>query len=434
MDSTDEKGIDTSAADDVSTATDITNSAITDEIKEHPRYTRYLVVASCFIIQGLSCGVVHSWGVQQEYLANNTYKDEPQKIKTLSYIGTLMFFSVYFWGMPAGWIAEVWSYRNLCFIGIVIMALGEVLASFCSEPWQLCITQGIVFGVGIGLVFGPTSTAPAGWFTKRRGLATGITVAGVGVGGLVIAPLTEFLVRTTSVAWSQRITAFYILVLGTISCWFVRVPTQNTRRSFRSFNWREFKNRRFAVHAAMVFFVTAAYIVPYTYLPEFWVTHGISSQTASVLIAVANVASSVGRIVTGFSADYIGVLNSLVLSLGIASVSCLLIWPFATNIGVGVVMGLFYGFTAGGYWSVAPLAAAKLFGIEKLASNTGTFYTVSAIGAWLGNPVGNAILSGPGHGTLFLGMSIYIGVLWFSAFVMAVVNRASYSKRLIDIV
>ncbi|KAJ2549134.1 hypothetical protein IWW35_003885 [Coemansia sp. RSA 1878] len=433
MEPFDEKDIATLAADDVSTA-DTTSPSTTDEIKEHPRYTRYLVIASCFTIQGLSCGVVHSWGVQQEYLANNVYKDEPKKIETLSYIGTLMFFSLYLWGMPAGWIAEVWSYRNLCFIGVVIMAVGQVLASFCSEPWQLCITQGIVFGVGIGLVFGPTSTAPAGWFTKRRGLATGITVAGVGVGGLVIAPLTEFLVRTTSVAWSQRITAIYILVLGTISCWFVRVPTQNTHRSFRSFNWREFKNRRFAVHAAMVFFVTAAYIVPYTYLPEFWVTHGISSQTASVLIAVANVASSVGRIVTGFSADYIGVLNSLALSLGIACVSCLLVWPFATNIGVGVVMGLFYGFTAGGYWSVAPLAAAKLFGIEKLASNTGTFYTVSAVGAWLGNPVGNAILSGPGHGTLFLGMSIYIGVLWFSAFVMAVVNRASYSKRLIDIV
>ncbi|KAJ2822636.1 hypothetical protein IWW50_004127 [Coemansia erecta] len=439
MESADEKGLsnecaDAQTIDKISTATEISAEAcpVRSEIKEFPRHTRYLVVASCFVIQGLSCGVVHSWGVQQEYLANNVYTGETKKIETLSYIGTLMFFSVYFWGMPAGWIAEVWSYRKLCFIGIVIMAVGELLASFCKEPWQLCITQGIIFGVGIGLVFGPTSTAPAGWFTKRRGLATGITVAGVGVGGLIIAPLTEFLVRSTSVAWSQRITAIYILVLGTIACYFVRVPVQDKNRSFSGFDWRAFYNRRFAVHTAMVFFVTAAYIVPYTYLPEFWVKHGLSAQNASVLIAVANVASSVGRIITGFSADYIGVLNSLVLSLGIASISCLLIWPFATSIGVGVVMALFYGFTAGGYWSLAPLAAAKLFGIEKLASNSGTFYTASAIGAWLGNPVGNAILNGPGHGTQFLGMSIYIGVLWFAAFAMAIVNRASYSRRLLE--
>ncbi|KAJ2611459.1 hypothetical protein H4S08_003154 [Coemansia sp. RSA 1365] len=311
------------------------------------------------------------------------------------------------------------------------MALGQLLASFCTEPWQLCLTLGIVFGLGAGLVFGPTSTAPAGWFTKRRGLATGITVSGVGIGGLIIAPLTEFLVRKTSVAWSQRITAIYIVVLGTISCIFVRVPVQDKNRSFRSFNWRAFNNQRFVVHTLMVFFVTAAYIVPYTYLPQFWVSHGISSEDASVLIAVANVASSIGRIIIGFAADYIGVLNSLVLSLSIAAISCLLVWPFATSIGVGVAMSILYGFTAGGYWTLAPLAAAKLFGIEKLASNSGTFYTVSAAGAWLGNPVGGAILSDPGHSTNFLGMSLYVGALWFAAFFMAAINRTTHSKKLI---
>ncbi|KAJ2243474.1 hypothetical protein GGI13_006586, partial [Coemansia sp. RSA 455] len=209
-----------------------------------PTYTRYAVVASCFVIQGLSCGLVHAWGVQQEYLAANVYVGEPSKIKTLGYIGTLMYFSLYLWGMLAGWLAEVWSYRKLCFVGIVIMALGQLLASFCKEPWQLCLTEGIVFGLGIGLVFSPTSTAPARWFTKRRGLATGIAVAGVGVGGLVIAPLTEYLVRKTSVEWSLRISAIYIIVLGSIACYFVRVPFQDKTRTLRNFDWYAFGDRR----------------------------------------------------------------------------------------------------------------------------------------------------------------------------------------------
>ncbi|KAJ2040683.1 hypothetical protein GGI08_003732 [Coemansia sp. S2] len=395
-----------------------------------PAYTRYAVVASCFVIQGLSCGLVRAWGVQQEYLAANVYVGEPSKIKTLGYIGTLMYFSLYLWGMLAGWLAEVWSYRKLCFVGIVIMALGQLLASFCKEPWQLCLTEGIVFGLGIGLVFSPTSTAPARWFTKRRGLATGIAVAGVGVGGLVIAPLTEYLVRKTSVEWSLRISAIYIIVLGSIACYFVRVPFQDKTRTLRNFDWYAFGDRRFAIHACMVFFVTAAYIVPYAFLPEFWVAKGLSSQTASVLIAVANVASSVGRVATGFAADYVGVLNSLVLCLTIASISCFVLWPFATGVGVGVVMGLCYGFTAGGYWSLAPLAAGKLFGIDKLASNAGIFYTVSAVGAWLGGPAAGAILSGPGHGTNFIGMSVYVGVLWLAALVLAVVNRTLFSKSI----
>ncbi|KAJ2593997.1 hypothetical protein H4R99_005933 [Coemansia sp. RSA 1722] len=400
-----------------------------DPTKRFPAYTRYGVVAGCFVLQGLSCGLVHSWGVQQEYLSENVYADRPDKVKTLSYIGTLMFFGLYLWGMLAGWVAEVWSYRKLCFGGVVTMALGQLLASFCKEPWQLCLTEGILFGLGIGLVFSPTSTAPARWFTAHRGLATGITVAGVGVGGLIIAPLTEFLVRTTGVQWSLRISALYILVLGSAACFFVRVPVQDRTRTLKNFDWGAFNDRRFAVHACMVFFITAAYIIPYSFLPQFWSSHGVSAQTASVLIAVANVASSVGRVAAGLGADYVGVLNSLVLALGVSALACLLIWPFATGVGVGVVMALFYGFMAGGCWTLAPLAAAKLFGLDKLASNTGLFYSISAVGAWMGTPVANALLNGPGGGTKFIGMSVYNGVLWAAAMALAVVNRVSYSKQ-----
>ncbi|KAJ1999571.1 hypothetical protein GGI04_004517 [Coemansia thaxteri] len=395
-----------------------------------PSYTRYAVVASCFIIQGLSCGLVHAWGVQQEYLATNVYAGQPAKIKTLGYIGTLMYFGLYFWGMLAGWLAEVWSYRKLCFVGVAVMALGQLLASFCKEPWQLCLSEGLVFGLGVGLVFSPTSAAPARWFTKRRGLATGIAVAGVGVGGLVIAPLTEAIVRRAGVEWSLRISAMYILVLGAIACCFVRVPFQDRERTLRNFNWQAFGDRRFAIHVCMMLFVTAAYITPYAYLPQFWVAKGISAQTASVLIAVANVASSVGRVATGFAADYIGVLNSLVLCTGIAATSCFVVWPFATSVGAGTAMSLAYGFAAGGNWSLAPLAAGKLFGMDKLASNTGIFYTASAVGAWVGSPVAGAILAGPGHSTNYIQMSIYVGALWLAALTMALANRALYSQTL----
>ncbi|KAJ2374058.1 hypothetical protein IW150_003310, partial [Coemansia sp. RSA 2607] len=237
---------------------DIIVPPVDDSAKSFPRHTRYSVIASCFVLQGLSCGLVHSWGVQQRYLASNVYADSPHKIKTLSYI------------------------------------------------------EGIVFGIGIGLVFSPTSTAPARWFTTHRGLATGITVAGVGVGGLIIAPLTDYIVREVGVKWSLRVSAIYIIVLGSIACFFVRVPFQDKARTLRSFDWGAFNDRRFAVHSCMVFFVTAAYIIPYSFLPTFWAYHGISSETSSVLIAVANVASSVGRIALGLGADHIGVLNSLV--------------------------------------------------------------------------------------------------------------------------
>ncbi|KAJ2794912.1 hypothetical protein H4R21_005312, partial [Coemansia helicoidea] len=364
-------------------ASESTHTAV-EPAREFPPYTRYLVVAGSFVIQGLACGVVHAWGVQMEYLSSHVFAGDDAKTSTLSYVGTLMLFSIYFWGLLAGWIAEVWSYQGTCLVGTVIMAVGQLVASFCKEPWQLCLAEGILFGIGIGLVFGPASTAPARWFTAHRGLATGIAVAGVGVGGLALAPLTEFLMRRTSVAWSQRIAAIYILVLGTLASLVVRVPMQARGRSLGSFDWQAFRSVRFALHTVLVLFITAAYIVPFMFLPKFWVQHGISSETASVMIAVANVTSSVGRIVIGLTADYVGIMNTLVAAMAVVTASCLALWPFATTVGSGIALGIVYGFASGGCWTLLPLVAGSMFGMERLASNAGTFYTVSAVGAWIG--------------------------------------------------
>ncbi|KAJ1958172.1 hypothetical protein EC988_000456 [Linderina pennispora] len=262
-------------------------------------------------------------------------------------------------------------------------------------------------------------------------MATGLALSGVGVGGLIIAPLTEFLVRHIGVPWSQRISAIYTIVFGAIACYFVRVPFQDKSRTLRNFDWKAFHDRRFAIQALMVFFATAAYLVPVSYLPQFWTSHGVGAETASVMIAISNVSNAVGRLAMGVAADYIGVLNSLVLGVGCSTIGALVIWPFATSVGSGLVMGIIYGFGSGGYWTLVPLAAAKLFGIDKLASNTGIFYTLSALSAWIGNPVGGAILANSRHGSQYLGMIMYVGALWAVSFFFASCNRLSYSRQVL---
>ncbi|KAJ2330692.1 hypothetical protein GGH91_006602 [Coemansia sp. RSA 2671] len=209
----------------------------------------------------------------------------------------------------------------------------------------------------------------------------------------------------------------------------MRVPFQDKTRTLRNFDWHAFGDMRFATNAGMVFFVAAGYVVPYAFLPEFWVSKGISSQTASVLIAVSNCASLCGRIITGLTADHLGVLNTLVFALGTTSFSCFVLWPFATNVGVGVVMSIFYGFGTGGYWALSPLVAAKLFGVDRLASISGIVSTTSAIGSWIGSPVANAILNRPGHGNDFIAVSMYAGSLWLAALVLALLNRTLYANK-----
>lgn len=52
-----------------------------------------------------------------------------------------------------------------------------------EQVWQLLLLQGVLFGIGGGLLYMPVILYLPEWFSQRRGLATGIIFAGAGIGG-----------------------------------------------------------------------------------------------------------------------------------------------------------------------------------------------------------------------------------------------------------
>lgn len=57
--------------------------------------------------------------------------------------------------------------------------LGLIGASFANAPWQLYLSEGVLFGLGGCLLYNPSVYLPAQWFKKNRALATGIVYAPV---------------------------------------------------------------------------------------------------------------------------------------------------------------------------------------------------------------------------------------------------------------
>ncbi|KAJ1915137.1 hypothetical protein H4219_004470 [Mycoemilia scoparia] len=405
---------------------------------ENPRTYKIMgcvVIFCCFLLLALSCGTIHSWGIQQEYLLSHEFKGSDASV--LSWVGTLQYILMYMLGIPGGWLAETWSYPLTCFAGTICLALGEFLGSYSKEPWQLCLSQGMVFGIGCGLIFTPTSTAPAKWFAKNRGLVTGAAIAGVGVGGLVVSPVTEYLMSSRGIRDTQRISALYILIIGGAASLFVSTPVKKNASqqqqvlSIReAFTWKMFRQPKFVLHVVMCLFAMTAYLIPYTFFSGFAVGHGVSPDKASAVIAIANGASTFGRLFFGLCSDYVGVLNMLSVSLSIATISVFLVWPFAKSFGVQIVFGLLYGAFSGAYWTMVPLAAVKLFGADMLARWSGIIYTMVSFGILLGNPVASAILDGPGNSTNYLPTILYAGALWAAATVAILSNRLLYSRKL----
>lgn len=62
------------------------------------------------------------------------------------------------------------------------MVVSVVVTSFCAKYWQLIVAQGVLTGVGMGLIFGSGANVLMSYFSKRIGVATGIAASGGAVG------------------------------------------------------------------------------------------------------------------------------------------------------------------------------------------------------------------------------------------------------------
>src|SRR5882672_5254107 len=97
-------------------------------------------------------------------------------------------------GFPAGLIADRIGPRPVVIGGLLLVATGLVVASQATSLWQVYLGYGLGVGVGVGFSYVPSVAAVQRWFVRGRGAASGIAIAGIGVGTLLGAPLAHELI------------------------------------------------------------------------------------------------------------------------------------------------------------------------------------------------------------------------------------------------
>ncbi|KAF9993512.1 hypothetical protein BGZ80_009301 [Entomortierella chlamydospora] len=333
----------------------------------------WVVVAAAFFVQALVIGTVNGYGVYQDRYEHHEYSTA--STFQLSWVGTLNVVGMDLSGPLTGQFADHFGYRISAFTGALIMGASLLATSFSTQVWQLYIFQGIVYGLGASLAFFPSLSLPSQWFKRRRGFATGIAVAGGGVGGLVISPVTTALFGVIGYRWTVRVMAILHLVFIVPASILFKARVESGRDRAKRLK-REQQDREKTNP-------TLAYAQ----------NHGASLSTASLLIGVLNGASAIGRVSMGLASDHIGDINTLLISSLCACLSVLIVWILAgTSIPAMAVFCVIYGFFSGSFVAIVPTVAAHLCGIGRLASVTGIVYGGIALGTLIGSPVGGALL------------------------------------------
>jgi len=97
-------------------------------------------------------------------------------------------------GPVVGRFADRWGPRRIVVVSLLLLSAGSISAAFVQRLWHVYVTTGLLMALGAGGVSMTTgSTVAARWFEARRGVAIGISAAGMSAGQLVMIPLAAML-------------------------------------------------------------------------------------------------------------------------------------------------------------------------------------------------------------------------------------------------
>lgn len=206
-----------------------------------------------------------------------------------------------------------WGARRVMIPGIVLFA-GTMAACSLAPPSLLLFgllyaCMGVAGTVQTPLPYAKTITT---WFDEHRGLALGIAMSGVGIGGAVLVQMTQYFV----VNWGWRvaylgIAAIIILIALPIAVLFIREPdrgdTQGCKVASASHDdmtvRQAMRSSRFWSIAVAAFAISAAVLGPIVHLVPLLSDGGLSPAAGATALSAASIAAVFGRLLTGFLLD-----------------------------------------------------------------------------------------------------------------------------------
>ncbi|KAI8074537.1 major facilitator superfamily domain-containing protein [Gongronella butleri] len=275
-------------------------------------------------------------------------------------------------------------------IGMVLAPLGLILASYATQLWHIYLSQGLLYGIGSGLAFAPSLALPSQFFVRHRSLATGLAVAGSGIGGVSISPMVIHLIQALGYRQAIRVLGafgFGILVIAVALAFSLRRPPNSGRGYFASMVDTRLLDHDFSIILVFTFLVPFGYLGPYFVCPQYATYLGYDATTGANLVSIMSGLNSVSRIVMGFLADRFGKFNTIVVTTILAGIFPMVLWQFSHSYGVYVLFCVLYGFTSSVFVSLLPPILADVVGVENIQVGIGMSYMLTFFGSLVGPPL-----------------------------------------------
>jgi len=377
---------------------------------------RWLVVVGALLIQ-LCLGAIYAWSVFTTKLKDpaGEFAFTATQTQIIFSVGLGMFALL----MPfAGKLQAMIGPRPVALMGGILLGLGYVLAGLFGHTFAAqLVTLGIIGGAGIGLAYVCPIAVGMRWFPDKKGLITGIAVAGFGFGALLwvqLAGAWGHLLDTIGILHTFLYYGIAFAVLVSIGSIFMMYPPEGWRPA----GWDPSQSKKggkpveppvevcssdmlktgqcYWIWLAYAFCALAGLMVigiAKLFGGDALVSSGlgkyadpkIAAAAASTAYAIFfSLANGFGRIGWGVIADGIGWKQSITVMAIIQGVAMAALYFLGHNY---VALCLFFavvGANFGGTLALFPLCTAGCFGAKNVGQNYGFMFTAYGVGGIIG--------------------------------------------------
>ncbi|MDO8964065.1 MAG: OFA family MFS transporter [Coriobacteriia bacterium] len=355
----------------------------------------------------LALGVLYSWSVIAKTLTKTWGWSAGQA--NLPYaiaVGTFALMMVF-----AGRAQDRFGPRIVASVGGALTGAGLLVASMASagNALPMLLGFGLLTGTGIGLGYAAATPAAVKWFPPaRKGLITGLVVAGFGLASVYIAPLTTQLLGAYGVQGTFRVLggAFLVVTVG-LAQLLVNPPagyvaagaaagaaTTGSQRD--EYDWRDMvRTPQFVLLWAMYACSAFAGLMIIGHMAKIATLQAAGADLGFLLVAVLAIGNASGRVVAGIVSDRIGGIRTMLVVFTIQA-GLMFALASADTAALLVPVAAAVGFCYGANLSLFPSTTAGFFGTKHLGVNYGLVFTAWGVGGVFGSMTAGSIVDSAG--------------------------------------
>jgi MFS family permease len=269
---------------------------------------------------------------------------------------------------------------------------GFMMASAATEIWQLAVVQGVLIGIGTSAGFGPLIANISHWFRRRRGIAVAATASGNYLAGAIWPTLLQGWIE--SEGWRATyfgVGVFCIVTMVPLALLLRRALPEEERAPAAGVVVAPPQTRALDMSPRALQALLAiagvgccvAMSMPQVHLVAYCADLGYGVARGAEMLSLMLAGGIVSRLASGFLADYIGGVRTLLLGSVLQGLALVFYLPFDGLMSLYVI-SLMFGLAQGGIVPMYAVIVREYLPAREAGQRVGTVIMATLIGMALG--------------------------------------------------